>query len=391
MDGIQHASSNVMRASDASCIGEKLEVYGLDLNKPENQSLDAILSNYARIGFSSTGFSKLCNEVNRMYAWRLSDDPYNPNRSYPECPVARSKIRCKVFLGYTSNLVSSGLREYIRFLAQHSLVDVLVTSAGGVEEDIIKCLAPTYLGDWKASGSVLRANSVNRIGDLLVPNDNYCLFEEWILPIFDECVEEQRKGYHWTPSRLIWKLGERINDERSIAYWAYKNRIPVFCPAITDGSLGDMLFFHSYKNPGLIIDVVGDIRAMNMQTINSPKNGCIILGSGTIKHHILNANLFAGDGADFAVYINTAQEYDGSDAGATCDEAVSWGKIAPTAKPVKLCADATLVFPLLLHETILKRYKEDPAYWDSKKGGDPHECYWTQIENEVREIGRAHV
>lgn len=76
----------------------------------------------------------------------------------------------------------------------------------------------------------------------------------------------------------------------------------------------------------------------------------IILGGGLPKHHICNANLMR-NGADFAVYINTAQEFDGSDSGAKPDEAVSWGKITPEAKPVKVHADATLVFPLLVSQT----------------------------------------
>lgn len=44
----------------------------------------------------------------------------------------------KIFLGYTSNLVSAGTREQIRYMVQHRLVDVLVTTAGGIEEDFIK-------------------------------------------------------------------------------------------------------------------------------------------------------------------------------------------------------------------------------------------------------------
>ena len=35
-----------------------------------------------------------------------------------------------------------------------------------------------------------------------------------------------------------------------------QNNIPVFCPALTDGSIGDMLFCHSVNNPGLIVDIV---------------------------------------------------------------------------------------------------------------------------------------
>ena len=50
----------------------------------------------------------------------------------------RSNTRCKIFLAYTSNLISAGVREHIRYLVEHRLVDVLVTTAGGVEEDLIK-------------------------------------------------------------------------------------------------------------------------------------------------------------------------------------------------------------------------------------------------------------
>lgn len=67
------------------------------------------------------------------------------------------------------------------------------------------------------------------------------------------------------------------------------------------------------------------------------KTGMIILGGGLPKHHICNANMMR-NGADFAVYINTAQEFDGSDSGAHPDEAVSWGKIGANAKTVKVCS-----------------------------------------------------
>ncbi|KAJ1517407.1 Deoxyhypusine synthase [Coelomomyces lativittatus] len=61
------------------------------------------------------------------------------------------------------------------------------------------------------------------------------------------------------------------------------------------------------------------------------------------------------NGADFAVFINTGQEFDGSDAGARPDEAVSWGKIQMKGESVKVYADATLVFPLLVANTFAKQ------------------------------------
>ena len=60
------------------------------------------------------------------------------------------------------------------------------------------------------------------------------------------------------------------------------------------------------------------------------------------------------NGADYSVYINTAQEFDGSDAGARPDEAVSWGKIKVNAKSVKIFAEVTLVFPIIVAETFAR-------------------------------------
>lgn len=196
---------------------------------------------------------------------------------------------------------------------------------------------------------------MNRIGNLVVPNSNYCAFEDWVVPILDQMLAEQessrstKESLVWTPSALINRLGKEINDEASICYWAYKNDIPIFCPALTDGSLGDMLYFHTYKSSPhrLLLDSIGDIRKINDLATKAKRAGMIILGGGLVKHHIANACLMR-NGAESAVYINTAQEFDGSDAGARPDEAVSWGKIKADGDSVKVYAEATVVFPLIV-------------------------------------------
>jgi deoxyhypusine synthase len=154
---------------------------------------------------------------------------------------------------------------------------------------------------------------------------------------------------------MIHRLGKEINHPDSVYYWCYKNSIPVYCPALTDGSLGDMIFFHAFKNPGLILDLVGDICTLNQSAVHAKKTGMIILGGGVVKHHVCNANLMR-NGADYTVFVNTGQEFDGSDSGAHPDEAVSWGKIRSTCKPVKVFADATLVFPLLVSQTFARSF-----------------------------------
>ncbi|KAK3826241.1 MAG: deoxyhypusine synthase [Linnemannia elongata] len=342
---------------------DSIVIKGPDFN--QTVTLDSLLSTFITSGFQASAIGKAIEIINEMRQWRLSDDPLpvstEENPVDPELldPEYRRSVKCKIFLGYTSNLVSSGVREIIRFLVQHKLVDCLVSSAGGIEEDFIKCLAPTYLGEFSLEGAKLRRQGLNRIGNLLVPNDNYCKFEDWVVPILDKMLAEQNgeEKAHWTPSSVIRRLGKEIAHEESIYYWAYKNDIPVFCPALTDGSLGDMIYFHSYKSPGLIIDIVSDIRNMNNQAVFAKKTGVIILGGGVVKHHICNANLMR-NGADYAVFINTGQEFDGSDAGARPDEAVSWGKIRLDAKSVKVYADATIAFPLIVSQTFAKDIKK---------------------------------
>ncbi|KAJ3476148.1 hypothetical protein NLI96_g11366 [Meripilus lineatus] len=343
------ASAAVLKQSDP--VPESaVSVEGPDFDEPV--SLQQLLESYTRIGFQANSLGKAIDIVNKMRKWRLSDEPIPEDESEEYLSEeVRAQIRCNIFLGYTSNLISSGLREIILYLVKHKHVKAIVTTAGGIEEDFIKCLGKTYLADFNLDGADLRKRGMNRIGNLIVPNDNYCKFEDWLTPILDQMLAEQKEtGQVWSPSTIIRRLGKEINNEESVYYWAYKNDIPVFCPALTDGSLGDMIYFHSFKNPGLIIDIVSDIRALNELSRKSRKAGMIILGGGVCKHQIANAMLIR-NGADYSVYINTGQEFDGSDSGARPDEAVSWGKIRAGSESVKVFADATLVFPLLVAAT----------------------------------------
>lgn len=345
-----------------------VEIKGIDYSKDSAYNMKAVdlIESMKNMGFQASSVSQACEIINGMRSWRGKHIDSLPEHERTGEFDDEGYQKSTIFMGYTSNLISSGLRDTLRFLVQHKMVSAIVSSAGGIEEDLIKVLAPTYMGEFSLPGKGLRDQGMNRIGNLLVPNDNYCKFEEWIVPILDKCLEEQEEGMKkmgadglnadspacWTPSKLINRLGKEINDESSVLYWAHKNDIPVFCPALTDGSIGDMLFFHTFKaSPQQIrLDIVADIRKLNSMSMAASNAGMILLGGGLIKHHICNACLMR-NGADYAVYINTGQEFDGSDAGARPDEAISWGKIKAEAKQVKVYADASIVFPLIVAAT----------------------------------------
>ena len=350
-DSTYQKAKSVVFAQSIGLQGETVKGYDF------NQGVDyhKLFESYKTIGFQAMNMGKAIDIINDMIKYRLSDDPIDEDDEdeYKD-PEIRKKTRCTIFLGYTSNMASCGMRDIIRYLCEHKMIDAIVTTCGGIEEDFIKCLAPFYLGDFALKGKDLREKGLNRIGNLLVPNENYCLFEDWINPILKEMIQLQKtKGKIFTPRKIIKYLGKKINNPNSIYYWCAKNKIPVFCPALTDGSIGDMMFFNNFRQPGFIVDILGDLVKLNKMAIHAKKTGMIILGGGVIKHHICNANLMR-NGADFSVYINTAQEFDGSDSGARPDEAVSWGKIKANAKSVKVYAEVSLVFLVIVAETFAR-------------------------------------
>jgi deoxyhypusine synthase len=261
--------------------------------------------------------------------------------------IEKMKKDSTIFLTFTSNMVSSGLREIFAQLVKNKSVDVIITSVGSIEEDLIKCEKPFLLGDFNFNDSELREKEINRIGNIFVPNDRYIHLEKILQPFFAEMFERQKKtGKMISPSELVFELGKKCNDKNSILYWATKNKIPVFCPGITDGALGLQLYFFKQDNKEFGIDVTADMNQLADIIYDSKKTGGIILGGGIAKHHAIGANIVRG-GFDYAVYVTTATQYDGSLSGARTNEGVSWGKIQKEINTVCIEGDATIIFPLL--------------------------------------------
>lgn len=265
-----------------------------------------------------------------------------------EITKAMRREKVTIFLGFTSNIISSGLREAIKYLVKHKKVDVLVTSAGGIEEDIIKAIKPFVLGQFDVPGRNLFEHGINRIGNIFVPNDRYAYFDKFMQDFFRKIYQKQKEtGKACHPRDFIRELGLAVNDESSVLHWAAKNDIPVFCPGLVDGSLGDLIVFFKQSHPDFLLDVSQEVLDITKIVLNAEKTGAVILGGGISKHFILNANIFR-EGLDYAVFINTAQEYDGSDSGAREEEAITWGKIKTNALHVKIHGDASIIFPLLV-------------------------------------------
>ena len=319
---VESAKESILKKSEEI---EGTEIKGYDFSKPFD--FNKFLDSYKGTGFQASHLRIAIDIIKEM-----------------------RKEKAVIFLAYNSNMVSSGLREIIAYLVKNKMVHVLITTAGGIEEDVIKTVKPFILGSFGMDGKTLREKGINRIGNILVPNDRYIEFEKIMNKFLLRMLEKQKKENRpITASEFINEIGKELNDENSIYYWATKNNIPCFCPALTDGSVGDMIYFFKQEHPEFKLDISDDMVKIVNIAINAEKTGIILLGGGFVKHHACNANLFR-EGADYTVYISTDTEEGGSDSGARPDEAASWGKIKTKDKGrvIKVYADATLVFPLIV-------------------------------------------
>jgi deoxyhypusine synthase len=251
---------------------------------------------------------------------------------------------CIKFLSFTGNLVATGTRGVLRELVKRKLVDVVITTCGTIDHDMARCWKDYYRGSFVMNDSRLHEEGVNRLGNVLVPNDSYgTIIEQKVQGLLADLYKEGKR--EMSASQLVREIGLRCCNESSIIYWAAKNGIPVFVPGLTDGAVGYQTWIFS-QDHDFRLNLLKDSGELNNIVFDAEKSGALIVGGGISKHHTIWWNQFK-DGLDFVVYVSTADEWDGSLSGARPREAVSWGKISEKAKRIMVEGDASVILPLM--------------------------------------------
>ncbi|MEL9998041.1 MAG: deoxyhypusine synthase, partial [Sulfolobales archaeon] len=217
------------------------------------------------------------------------------------------------FLSFTGNLVSTGLRGLIAQLISEEVFNVVITTCGTVDHDIAKSLGGKYLkSSFDVDDSKLRELGYHRIGNIIVHQNHYGkLIEDFVKGLISDLV---RMKNVWGVRELLREVGLRLNDRKSILYNASRHNVPVYVPGIVDGAFGTALFIQS-QFYDFRLDPFKDMKELSDLVFSSKKSGALIIGGGISKHHTLWWNQFK-DGLDYAVYITTANEWDGSLSGA---------------------------------------------------------------------------
>ena len=252
---------------------------------------------------------------------------------------------CVKFLSFTGNLVATGTRGALKELVRRKLVDVVITTCGTLDHDIARSWKNYYRGSFVMNDAELHQKNVNRLGNVLVPNDSYGLIieqkmQELLKSLWAEGVKEV------SSSQLSREIGKRVCNESSILYWAAKNSIPVYVPGLTDGAVGYQTWLFS-QDHDFKLNLLKDSGELSEIVFTAKKTGALIIGGGISKHHTIWWNQFR-EGLDYVVYISTADEWDGSLSGARPREAVSWGKINEKAKRIMVEGDASVILPIIV-------------------------------------------
>ena len=259
---------------------------------------------------------------------------------------------CTKFLSFVGALMSTGARGIIRDMVKNKMCDVIITTCGALDHDIARTYNKYYAGDFRMDDRMLLNKNIHRLGNVLVPMDNYG-------PLIEEKVQKCLQDMYNQGKRNVgtYEITDYIGstlDKSSFLFWAHKNKIPVIVPGIVDGAVGSQVWFFYQQHKDFKIDILKDESTLSDLVFEAKKSGAFMIGGGISKHHTLWWNQFRG-GLDYAVYITTASEWDGSLSGALVAEAISWGKVSTKARQTTIHGEATTLLPFIYAALVSER------------------------------------
>jgi deoxyhypusine synthase len=304
-----------------------------DIKIDSNTSIEKIFEELSQSGgFESVNLSKGLEILSTM----ISDD------------------ECLKFVSFVGAVISTGLRGIIKDLIKNKWFDVAITTCGALDHDIAKHFSHYKEGSFTMDDMELANQNIHRLGNVLVPMESYGpLIEEKMQEFLEE---EYQSGVKEMSTTQICKMIGKHLGEDSFLYWAYKNNIDVVVPGIMDGAVGSQIWMFTQKHHDFKLNLIEDANLLSGLIFKAKKSGAFMIGGGISKHHTLWWNQYR-EGLDYAFYITTAQEFDGSLSGALVEEAISWGKVTQEAKQTTLHAEVTTILPFIYAALVSKLKK----------------------------------
>ncbi|MGB9167543.1 MAG: deoxyhypusine synthase [Nitrososphaeraceae archaeon] len=272
-------------------------------------------------GFESTNLTKAINITRKM----IGDN------------------QCTRFLSFVGAIISTGARGIIKDMIKRKMFDCIITTCGALDHDVAKTFGKYYAGEFNIDDSYLKKRNIHRLGNVFIPTKNYGpLIENKVQHFLLEYYDKHKEV---SGHEIVDYIGSKL-DDNSILYWAHKNKIPVIVPGLVDGAVGSQIWLFYQQHKDFVLNLLKDQSRISDLIFDAKKTGALMLGGGISKHHTLWWNQFR-DGLDYAVYVTTANEWDGSLSGAEVREAISWNKVNVNAKQITIHGEITTLLPFI--------------------------------------------
>ncbi len=278
----------------------------------------------------------------------------------PERPI--------IFFGLSGAMIAGGMRRIIRDLIAFHAIDVLVSTGANLSHDLYESLGGRhYMAHGHIDDPTLRKMRIDRVYDTYADDVTFTKADEFV-----ENFADSLQPGSYSSRELFQMMGERIRDDYGILATAAKERLPIFCPALADSSIGMALTVYRNEKlkknaPPAVYDALMDnIEIMDLKR-QFPKSGVIFIGGGTPKNYIQQVvpmaeiSGWAVPPHSYAMQVTTDDPKFGGLSGCELPESQSWGKLDPNAEQCTVHLDATIGLPLLF-TGIMEHYEE----WKSR-------------------------
>ncbi|MDP3765816.1 MAG: deoxyhypusine synthase family protein [Nanoarchaeota archaeon] len=248
---------------------------------------------------------------------------------------------CKVFLGLAGPLVPAGMREIIIDIIESKWVDVVVTTGATLTHDLGEALGYRhYQGSADADDAELCKKGFDRIYESYMPNKIYEGMEDFIAGNFEQLKDNK------SIKDFLWEIG-RLTPAKSICKACFENKLPLFCPAISDSGIGLMIWGQLAKGKNIETRAFEDLKEIIDIAWTAKKCGVIYFGGGVPKNYIQQSMQLAPKSASYGVQVTMDRPEPGGSSGAELKEGISWGKLNPKAKFVDVICDSTIAMPII--------------------------------------------
>jgi deoxyhypusine synthase len=269
-----------------------------------------------------------------------------------------------IFFGLSGAMIAGGMRRIIRDLIAFHAIDVLVSTGANLSHDLYESLGGRhYKAHHPIDDPTLRNMRIDRVYDTWADDVVFTKADEFV-----ERFADTLEPRSYSSRELFQLMGERVRDEYGILATASRERLPIFCPALADSSIGMALTVYRNEKaktgePAMIYDPMVDNLEILRLKQRFQKSGVIFIGGGTPKNYIQQVVPMAEISGlpvpphSYAVQVTTDDPKFGGLSGCELVESQSWGKLDPKAQQCTVHLDATIGLPLLF-TAVMEHYEE---------------------------------